>query len=87
MENKQSFERNVIDDPDVPKAPAERLSGDKSTDFTVIADLISIHDKNFMEAYNAAVYDECIAIAHKLRLIKKITPEQEEFVVSYLSQF
>ncbi|MBQ9531611.1 MAG: type IV secretory system conjugative DNA transfer family protein [Eubacterium sp.] len=56
-------------------------------DFNAIAELIATNEPSFIEAYNAAAYDDCIAIAHKLKIIKKLSAEQEEFIISYLSQY
>ena len=56
-------------------------------DFTMIAELIAKSEPSFIEAYNAAAYDDCIAIAHKMKMIRKLSAEQEEFIISYLSQY
>lgn len=55
--------------------------------FSEICDFISKSYPDFGEAYKAAVYDECINIAHKLKTVRKIDAETEEFIIAYLSQY
>ena len=57
-----------------------------SKEINEILDTMAKNDNSFAEAYNAAAYDDCIEIAHKMMKIKKITQEQEQLIISYFAQ-
>lgn len=53
---------------------------------TVMDKIDEISNGEFKEAYGASVYSECTRIAHKLKVLHKITAEEEEIVNAHLSQ-
>lgn len=80
--------QSAFPDPTVPKQDTSETKSSEDK-FLMIADKIcsSTNNKNFLKAYEADVYEDCFEIAHTMKLLKIITPEEEEFINSYLSQF